>query len=608
MRLSRELGRPGDGRPRDVHARQRRSATSATTGPPRADTRTRFSSSASWTTGSRSTFIIEDVAVLLAQVGEVERAFELLGGADAVRHQINSPRPPTIEAELASAFTTAARESLGDGVADAAIDARTAVVIRRGGRRGHKRGDRVRSAGRRGPGERRRVHAPLTVGETIRGLGGLAYRGGAIGPILIGPTRPTTASPVPIMDLGCPGGPVWRNHVPVVGRAPGSESPRRRRPARRRSSLTIRRAGSLFAAILLIAQATIVTTPVARGRAPGVRPRRWTATGPDDSLIEIPHDGTSGGLAQLVYTLDLGVSTGVSGTWRFETTATVLGRHPDSLRLERAPRMVPGDGQPAAIRHRRRHDHLRRVPVREGPDQLLRWRAVERILDQSGNYTFGVYAGDTFGFELTGSNADLNSFLKGSLNVGFNTVGNGGFEQPTVSDGSIDLYPSLGEIPSWSIPSGSVQIIGNSYWPAVEGAQSLDLDGEAPDLPGVISQTISTIPGQLYDVDFQYSANKQATVAPSMDVKAGDQVIGSFSHDVVGKDDPSLAEMQWLHPDGPATFTATGSTTVLSFVSTTDPPNPWGIALDDVTVFPDLTAPVETPATDFSFGAPTRAR
>ncbi len=66
-------------------------------------------------------FIIEDVAVLLAKVGELERGFELLGGADAVRRQINSPRPPTIDVELAPTFSPA-REAIGDDAADAALD------------------------------------------------------------------------------------------------------------------------------------------------------------------------------------------------------------------------------------------------------------------------------------------------------------------------------------------------------------------------------------------------------------------------------------------------------------------------------------------------------
>ncbi|HET9346987.1 MAG TPA: tetratricopeptide repeat protein, partial [Candidatus Limnocylindrales bacterium] len=66
------------------------------------------------------TFIIEDVGVLLARAGEEEQGFELLGGAEAVRAQIGSPRPPTLEVELAGHFA-AAREAIGDEAADAAV-------------------------------------------------------------------------------------------------------------------------------------------------------------------------------------------------------------------------------------------------------------------------------------------------------------------------------------------------------------------------------------------------------------------------------------------------------------------------------------------------------
>ncbi|HEY7130939.1 MAG TPA: AAA family ATPase [Candidatus Limnocylindrales bacterium] len=66
------------------------------------------------------TFILEDVGVLLARAGQEERGFEVLGGAEAVRRQINSPRPPTLDAELAGHFA-AARETLGEKRAEAAV-------------------------------------------------------------------------------------------------------------------------------------------------------------------------------------------------------------------------------------------------------------------------------------------------------------------------------------------------------------------------------------------------------------------------------------------------------------------------------------------------------
>jgi class 3 adenylate cyclase/tetratricopeptide (TPR) repeat protein len=66
------------------------------------------------------TFILEDVGVLLAWAGEAEQGFELLGGAEAVRQQIGSPRPPTLDVELAGHFAKA-RQAVGEEAAEAAI-------------------------------------------------------------------------------------------------------------------------------------------------------------------------------------------------------------------------------------------------------------------------------------------------------------------------------------------------------------------------------------------------------------------------------------------------------------------------------------------------------
>jgi len=66
------------------------------------------------------TFIVEDVGVLLARAGEEEQGFELLGGAEAIRAEIGSPRPPTLEVEL-EGHLASARATIGDEVADAAV-------------------------------------------------------------------------------------------------------------------------------------------------------------------------------------------------------------------------------------------------------------------------------------------------------------------------------------------------------------------------------------------------------------------------------------------------------------------------------------------------------
>ena len=67
------------------------------------------------------TFILEDVGVLLARAGEYEAGFELIGAAEALRESIGSPRPPTLEEELAG-HVAGARAALGPDGATAALE------------------------------------------------------------------------------------------------------------------------------------------------------------------------------------------------------------------------------------------------------------------------------------------------------------------------------------------------------------------------------------------------------------------------------------------------------------------------------------------------------
>ena len=111
--------RPGDGRPLDVHPgnaeRDLGDHWAAATRYAEAlqlqrELDDRFS----------LTFILEDVGVLLARVDADAGGFELLGGAESVRNQIGSPRPPTLDVELAGHFA-AAREAIGDTAAERAV-------------------------------------------------------------------------------------------------------------------------------------------------------------------------------------------------------------------------------------------------------------------------------------------------------------------------------------------------------------------------------------------------------------------------------------------------------------------------------------------------------
>ena len=134
--------------------------------------------------------------------------------------------------------------------------------------------------------------------------------------------------------------------------------------------------------------------------------------------------------------------------------------------------------------------------------------------DYSGTTTLTVNNGDTFGFTITGSNGDLNSFLRGTLRVAMNVVKNGSFETPLVHSGGFDTIPTDADAPvltDWTIDSGNIDLLNPTYWNASDGNQSIDLDGYDA---GSISQVLPTVVGQKYDVKFPTQPTLKARTRP----------------------------------------------------------------------------------------------
>ncbi len=65
-------------------------------------------------------FLLEDMGILAASAGDPEAAHEAIGVAERMRGEIESPRAPALEEELATALADA-RSALGDKAAEAAI-------------------------------------------------------------------------------------------------------------------------------------------------------------------------------------------------------------------------------------------------------------------------------------------------------------------------------------------------------------------------------------------------------------------------------------------------------------------------------------------------------
>jgi choice-of-anchor C domain-containing protein len=167
----------------------------------------------------------------------------------------------------------------------------------------------------------------------------------------------------------------------------------------------------------------------------------------------------------------------------------------------------------------------------------------------------------------------------GSALAVFNPPVNGGFEDLslTYADGGSgfqQLDAPNTSIDGWTVVAGSIDWIG-TYWPAPEGAMSIDMSGVNA---GTLSQTFDTTIGNTYKVSFLLSGNPAGgPPIKTLDVSATGGTPVSYSHDTTGTD---LTSMVWA----PQTyeFLATSTSTTLSFISTTATAH--GPAIDDVAV------------------------
>lgn len=154
---------------------------------------------------------------------------------------------------------------------------------------------------------------------------------------------------------------------------------------------------------------------------------------------------------------------------------------------------------------------------------------------------------------------------------------NGGFEFPRLT-GPVQTFPAGESLGPWKVVSGSVDLVGSSYWPVPEGSQSLDLNGVGA---GEVSQTFATTPGTTYTIAYSLAGNPDRPPAVKTGkVRVDGRDIEDFSYDTTNR---SRQDMGWVTRQ--VTFVATGSSTTLSFLSTT--PDSWsGPVIDNVTVTP----------------------
>ncbi|NYI04650.1 choice-of-anchor C family protein [Allostreptomyces psammosilenae] len=158
----------------------------------------------------------------------------------------------------------------------------------------------------------------------------------------------------------------------------------------------------------------------------------------------------------------------------------------------------------------------------------------------------------------------------------FSRFDDGSFEYPLAPVNSFTTYSTGQLMGPWTVTSGAVDLIGEGFWQAAEGDQSVDLNAT---VPGAVAQTFTTTPGATYTVTYALAAN--AAGGPTLKtgrVLVDGQVFQDFSFDITGK---TYTDMGYVNRQ--FTFVATSGTTTLTFASTTAG-SAYGPVIDDVRV------------------------
>lgn len=193
-------------------------------------------------------------------------------------------------------------------------------------------------------------------------------------------------------------------------------------------------------------------------------------------------------------------------------------------------------------------------------------------------------------------------------------VTNGGFESPVVTPGGFALYGAgSGALTGWSVGVANPNDVllhsttytepGNGVtFNAGAGLQSLDITGNGNTGPGTqISQVLTTVAGQLYDLNFLLGHASGITgplgllydpaIAAAVRVQLVDVATSTVLADVVKTNGGvSAGAINWA--DQLVRFTATGTSTTLRFITAAPtggptPPNYSGLDSVAVTAVPE---------------------
>ena len=177
--------------------------------------------------------------------------------------------------------------------------------------------------------------------------------------------------------------------------------------------------------------------------------------------------------------------------------------------------------------------------------------------------------------------AASSSFSNGAFNCSLCSQ-SGYYVSNATSSGFYDISSTVGEndMAPWTVTANSVDWI-DGLWQAPPGSlYSLDMNGLTN---GTIQQTFSTVSGANYFVSFELSGNSACgPVTKILDVNATGGSLKQFSFDTQMGPGSTYAEMNWT-AEG-YTFTASGTSTTITFAGDSTNTSACGPALGDVAV------------------------
>jgi hypothetical protein len=194
---------------------------------------------------------------------------------------------------------------------------------------------------------------------------------------------------------------------------------------------------------------------------------------------------------------------------------------------------------------------------------------------------------------------------------------NGDFETPTVPGGTFQLFATGStSITGWTVVGpggGNVAIVSGTFtqsdngilfhFPAQSGTQFLDLTGTSNTLGEGVSQNVTTIPGDLYQVSF-FVGNVSDPggifgTTSTVNLQVGASTIFTAENSMV----PSTVagNQTMLYQQFSTTFVASSTSTALAFLNG-DPSTDTANALDNITLT-DL-GPVGVPSPIVGTGLP----